>query len=321
MARGVGVVECFLHGTGFGSCQEAAFVLHGEEQFPSLLGQRAGELLHEVGASGHVHDLVEVALFLQQELLVAGDALGEVGRRLVGRVERRHHDGIHVGQCGAHRFRLAAEHVHVAVEDGHVVRRGRGVDLHLAGAVAELVRARVLAVLTRAYRAVLLDDVGPEHACGAELGDFHEIDATDAEVELDFLGGQCGGNAGFHHLCEVFVAPCQCVAQFLIGVGAGVAERVGVHAYAAELGERCQRLHQFGQLSQERGGVLSFGEHLLHRVEVDAADQRFRVVAFAVEVVRQQPGQLHGVSLARLEVQFHRVGLDAFEQGGDEFSA
>ena len=321
MAGGVGVVDGLLHGAGLGCGEESAFLFHREEQLPSFFSQRAGEFLHKIGTAGHVHDFVEVAFFLQQELLVAGDALSKVGRGLVGCVERGHHDRVHARQGGTHGFRLAAEHVDVAVEHRHIISSSGGIDLHLASTVAELVLACVLAVLARAYRFVLLDDVGPQHAGCAELGDFHEVNAADAEIELDFLGGQRSRDAGFHHLREILVAPCQRVAQFLVGVSTRVAERVGIHRDATELRERCQHLYQFGQLSEERRGVLALGENLLHGVEADAARERFRVVALLVEISGQQLGQFQCVSLAGAEVQFHCVGLDAFEQGGDEVRA
>ena len=57
---------------------KATLVLNIEEEFPSLLCQRCGEHLHVVAAAGGVSDLVEVALLLQHNLLVAGDALTEV---------------------------------------------------------------------------------------------------------------------------------------------------------------------------------------------------------------------------------------------------
>ena len=67
---------------------ETALVLHVEEELPALLGEVLGQHFHIVGTAGGVNDLVEVALFLEQDLLVAGDALAEVVALLVGSVKR-----------------------------------------------------------------------------------------------------------------------------------------------------------------------------------------------------------------------------------------
>ena len=56
-----------------------AFVLYLVEQVPSSHGQALGEVLDVIGTCGGVGHLVEVGLFLEDELLVAGDTVGEVG--------------------------------------------------------------------------------------------------------------------------------------------------------------------------------------------------------------------------------------------------
>ena len=68
-----------------------AFVLDLVEQLPSGSGQALGEVLDVVGTCSGVGHLVKVGLFLEDELLVAGDAVGKVGGQLKRHVER--HDG------------------------------------------------------------------------------------------------------------------------------------------------------------------------------------------------------------------------------------
>ena len=203
--------------------------------------------------------------------MVAGDTFSKISRSLVWSVERSHYDGVYVGQCGTHRLSLRAQHVHVAVEHRHVVSGSGGVDIHFAGTVAELILTRVGAVFARTNRVILFYDVGPHHACSTELGDFHEIDTADAEVEFDFLGGKGCRDTGLYHQVEVFVPPCQGIAQFLIDISTGVAERVGIDTNATHFRERCEDIDQFRQSVQQGGRILALGQYLLHRVEVDAA--------------------------------------------------
>ena len=67
---------------------ETTLILHVEEEFPTLLGEVLGQHLHIVGTASGVNDLVEVALFLEQDLLVACDTLTEVVALLVRSVKR-----------------------------------------------------------------------------------------------------------------------------------------------------------------------------------------------------------------------------------------
>ena len=119
---------------------------------------------------------------LEQQFHVAGNALGEFGRRLERSVERRHLQRVHSADGGRHGFRRAAQHVDIGVVDGLVPARGLGVDQHLACAV-------LLGVVT-------LDDVGPQHAGGAQFGDFEEIVGRNAERKAHlaryFVDGQPG---------------------------------------------------------------------------------------------------------------------------------
>ena len=99
-------VDVVLYGSSLDGSEETAFFLYLEEQFPSNVSQRGSEFLDEVRTCRWVNDLVEVALLLKQELLVAGDALGEVGRCLVSGVEWVHYNGVNTCEGCTHGLRL-----------------------------------------------------------------------------------------------------------------------------------------------------------------------------------------------------------------------
>ena len=77
-----------------------AFVLDLVEQVPSGHGQALSEVLDVVGTCCGVGHLVEVGLFLEDELLVAGDTVGEVGGDLKRRVERHHGERVDATEDG-----------------------------------------------------------------------------------------------------------------------------------------------------------------------------------------------------------------------------
>ena len=161
---------------------------------------------------------------------------------------------------------------------------------------------------------VLADNLGPQHARGAQFGNLHEIYAVDAEVELDVGGSLFSRNAGFGELLEILVAPGQSVAQILIAVGAGIGELVGVDGHSAEIGISLQGGHHLGRSLEYFTGVLALHHHLFDGVEGDAARDAGGVVALAAEVGVEQLGQLHAVALTGLEVELHAVAVDALEQ-------
>ena len=82
------------------SLEIAAFVLDLVEQVPSGSGQTFGEVLDVLGPCGGVGHLVEVGLFLEDELLVACDTVGEVGRDLKRHVERHHRERVDATEDG-----------------------------------------------------------------------------------------------------------------------------------------------------------------------------------------------------------------------------
>ena len=241
-----------------------------------------------------------MALFLQQQLLVASDALGELRGLLVRNVERSDDDAIDVSDSCRHGLGLCAQHVDIAVEEGEVVSAGGSADVHLGS---------LLVV------GVLLDDLSPQHASGTELGNLHEVDAADAEVELDATGSFFCRHAGFDEFIEILASPSQGVAKLLIDVSAAVVQEVGVDVDAAELRQLGESSDECGSELQGRRCVLALLEHLRDGIEVNAALELSEVVALLGEVSDESLGQLNAVALAGAEVQFNAVGADAVEQG------
>ena len=129
-------VHSFLNLAFESLCQETAFVLHSEEQLPCFLGDGIRQVLNIVRTTCHIHNLIEVSLFLQEQLLVASQALREVVWSLVRLVEWSHNHGIHICQSSRHSLRLRTEQVHVAVEKSLVIFRSHSTNMHLACAVA-----------------------------------------------------------------------------------------------------------------------------------------------------------------------------------------
>ncbi len=108
-------VYCILHLAFSHELEEAALGFGIEEEFPCFAGDGYGEGFDIVTAACGVDNLVEVAFFLKQELLVACYALAESVRSLIGNVERSGGDRVDTCKCCRHRFGLAAEQVHVSV--------------------------------------------------------------------------------------------------------------------------------------------------------------------------------------------------------------
>jgi len=185
---------------------------------------------------------------------------------------------------------------------------------HFAGTVASTVGPCIFAVRARTFRLILFYDVGPQHTCRTEFGNFHEIVGADTEIELDFLGSQCGRNAGFHQLVEVFISPSQCISQFLVNVGSGIVQLYRVDGDATEMRISGQCFHQFFSGGDDRTYIFSFLHHFADGVEIQRTFQFFGCITFFLEVSYQQLRQLQGVALAGREIQFDAFATDIFQQ-------
>ena len=68
-------VDSLLNLSSSSECEESAFVLYREEEFPSFLSDSVCEVLDIVRTTSYVYDFVEVSFFLEEELLVASKTL------------------------------------------------------------------------------------------------------------------------------------------------------------------------------------------------------------------------------------------------------
>ena len=272
------VLHVSLNLAGQYLCQETAVVLNSQEAFPCLVGNHSRQVLQIIRTGSGVNHFVEMALLGQQQLLVACDTLREIVGLLVCHVKRRHYHRVHTCDGCGHSLCLAAEQVHVGIEDSHVERAGRSANVHLhcARAVLAVHFLAFAALATIADRLVLANNLRPQHTSGAELGNLHEVVALNAHVELDSLGSGSAVHTGFGQQCHVFSAPSQRIGQLLRAVSTCVAQVQRVHADGAVtrkqfLGLDSQHQTLFDSLCIKS---MTAGQHLLNRVAVDAAMQR-----------------------------------------------
>jgi hypothetical protein len=81
-----------------------------------------------------------------------------------------------------------------------------------------------------------LDELGPQHAGGAHLGDLHEMVHADAPEEAQTRREGIDIEARLNARADVFHPVGQGVAQFEIGAGAGFLHVVAADRNAVELG-------------------------------------------------------------------------------------
>ena len=166
---------------------------------------------------------------------------------------------------------------------------------------------------------VLVYNLAPQQAGGADLGHLHEVGAADAHVEDH-------GTAHVLHLAaEVgeaghkLVGGGQAEAEFLHDVRTGVVKQATVDGQHAELGQRLVGVfHQFfghqevAFLAMEELAVF---QRMTEGVELARAAEFLGVVALLLGVFDIELQQLQVVLRAH-EVDAHGVDIDAFEQGG-----
>ena len=78
VALRVAGIDSLLYASSFDSSGKAPLFFYSEEELPSLFGQSVRQMLDIIRTSRGVNDLVEVRLFLEEELLVTCDTFGEV---------------------------------------------------------------------------------------------------------------------------------------------------------------------------------------------------------------------------------------------------
>ena len=192
LGLGRGFLDAQLRYAGLDRLRHAAELLDLLDVAPGLGGEIARQPLDIIRAAPGIDDAGGAALLLQEQLGVAGDARGEVGRQRQRFVERIGVQRLGVALRRRHRFHRRAHHV---VED---VLRGQRPARCLAMR-AQRQRARVL-------RIERLQQLRPEQARGAHLGDFHEEVHADRPEERqprrEAVDVEARGNAG----AEVFDA-------------------------------------------------------------------------------------------------------------------
>ena len=293
----------------------AAFVLDLVEQVPSGHGQTLGEVLDVVGTCGGVGHLVEVGLFLEDELLVAGDTVGEVGGDLKRRVERHHGEGIHTAEDGRHGTCGGAQHVDIRIVEAHAEFGVGRMDVHLG-------------VLFLA--SVGLHDVGPQQTIGTQLGQFHEVVLSDGEVEAHLGCNFVDGQTFLGEFVEVLGTHGEAEGHLLDDGGTGVGKHMAVDADGLEV-RNLSFHHDVGQLhigvfshiphatAQVTGqGIIvertlntwDLGHHLQQRQMIFVV-VKVDLHGFLVDTV-QKGGNLDGsVSLVVLQLETDAVGTTA----------
>ncbi len=242
-----------------------------------------------------------MALFLEQKLLVAGDALREFIGSLVGDVKRGDGQGVDSGKGCRHRLCLAAQQVDVGIIKGLVETRGDGMEGHLAVLFLDGL--------------VLLGDLRPEHAGGAELGKLHEVVGADTHVELHALGDDSGFHTGLGQQGHPLRAPSQGVAEFLEDIAAGVVEHHRVDGQAAQTGHIGHDAEHSGGFGGDSLGVDigAMAERAFERVIVDRAiEHLFELVG--LKPFHEGGGQVEGLAGAGVEIQLHLGDIDVFEE-------
>ena len=300
-----------LHLTFADHLVHTAGLLDGEELLPCLGSDRSGQVFEVIRTRSGVNDLVEMCLFLEQELLVAGDTLGEIHRTLVGDIKRRNGDLIHACQSSRHRLGLRAEEVHIRVEDGHVESAGLGADVHLSSVAESGGEDRVF---------VCLNDLCPQQTTSAELSNLHEIVTADTHVETDSVGCAVVRDSCLGKHRHVLGTPSEGVSQFLRSVRAGVIEDDAVDAYYAVTRQRLGCFDGLRDLLRYLLTRQSFAleEHVLDRVHVDGTNHVLHIVAHSAVVAHEDVRELRRCARTDGEVDGDAVGGDAVQQGLDE---
>ncbi len=265
-ARG-GLLDAHLRQALVDRLGHAAGLLDLLDVGPGASGQLAGEALDVGRAAPRVHGPRRARLLLKEELGVAGDARGEVGRERQRLVEGVGVQRLGVPLGGGHRLDAGADDVVVDVLRGQRPARGLRV-----GAQRER-----LVVL----RPEVPDELGPQQPRRPQLRDLHEVVHADAPEE-----GQARREAVD---VEPGVPPGP---QVLDAVGEGVRElqvgrRPGLLDVVAGDGDRVELRHLLRGVGEDVGDDLHRG---LGRIDVGVPDHEL-----LEDVVLDGPGELLGL--------------------------
>ena len=174
---------------------------------PCAVGDLVGEGFNIVAAGPGIDLLGDHRLFLDIDLGVTGDTGAKVGRQCDSLVESVGVEALSVSQGGAHGFDTGASYVVVGILLGERPSRCLRV-----GAQGE--RFGVL-------RVELLDDLCPEHAGGAHLGDLHEEVHADSPEERQTRSELIDAHSGVDTGTQIFETVGQGIGQLDVGRSAG----------------------------------------------------------------------------------------------------
>ena len=212
---------------------------------------------------------------------------------------------MHACDGGAHRFGRTAEHVDVRVVNGHVPFRRYSVDFHFARATAG--------------RLVLGYDVGPQHTCGAELRDLHEIIRADRHRKADRRSRLVDREPLLHQFYDIFVAYGQREGQFLDDRRTAVVELLAVDADEADAFVLRNLFNQVGNCGESFGGTFFASQFAFEREFVGQSPMENRTITETLDIGWKLLGLLPKEELDRIDTKvlnqyYQPTDIDLVEQ-------
>ena len=160
LGTGSGLLDTHLRDALLDGLGHTAGLLDLLDVGPGLASQLEGELLDVGGTAPGIDDAAGARLLLDEQLGVSSDTSGEVCRQGDGLVEGVGVQGLGVSLGGSHGLHTGTDDVVVHVLSGQRPARGLRVGTQAHG--------------LRVLRSELVDELGPQHASRAHLGDLHE---------------------------------------------------------------------------------------------------------------------------------------------------
>ena len=225
-----------------------------------------GKLFDIVGAGPGIDDAGDFGLLLEVELRVARDAGGEISRQRDGLVQRIRMQRLGVAQDGGHGLNARADHIVVRVLRGQTPAGGLAMRAQRQG--------------FHVFGSKLLDQLGPEHARGAHLGDFHEVVHANRPEEGNARRKVIDREAGLDAGAQVFDPVGERIGQLNVGGGPGFLHVVAAYADAVELRHllRAEAEDVADDPHRRRGRIdVGVADHeLLENVVLDGSAQLLR---------------------------------------------
>ena len=180
---------------------KSATIFNSLEEVPSGVGYRVCKVFDVVRTCSWVNNLVEVRFFLEDGLHIASNAVREVCWNFERIVVGKNFEVIDTGDDCAHCLGSSAKHIYVCIVNCLVPLAGGCSNLHL--------------LCTFRIATVCLNYVSPQHSCGTELCNFHEVGASNTKQEYHLLCNFFGGQAFVGEARQVFATFRKCESKFL----------------------------------------------------------------------------------------------------------